>query len=369
MVILHIGPIDMTRANGFRFSVPGLVSAQNNIKGISAALMNVGNSKNLLKEEVENFDFIFFDSLKEIGRLPLPFNSPDIVVFHGVYLYEYIKIYKQLIKLNIPYVIVPRVSLTEGAQRQKFFKKKIGNFALFNKFINNSSRIHYLTENEKRQSSSFQKECFVAGNGMKLPVLVERSVTDHINITFIGRYDLNHKGLDILVDSLVSIKSDLIKKNVKIRLFGSDFRGGKEYIKNQIEKHNLENILIVNDAVYGDDKHSILLETDIFITTSRFEGHPMAVIEAMAYGIPCILTEGTNLLDKLVLYDAGWSTTLDKTEIESTILLSIEDKCNFIKKGINARRLVEENYTWDKVAYKTVRNYRNIINFRRTIND
>lgn len=361
MVILHVAPINTSRANGFRFSVPGLTSSQNRIHGITAGLVNVASSKLLDKDEINSYDFIFIEEFTEFNRLPSPFNKPDIVIFHGVYLLTYIKIYRKLVELNIPYVIVPRVSLTEGAQKQKFLKKKIGNLFLFNKFINNATSIHYLTKNEKELSKRFKTENFVVGNGIKLPQIEKKRVSENTNITFIGRYDINHKGLDVLVKSIINIKEELNAKGVKINFFGSDFRKGKAYIQSQIETFNLHDVLKVNDAVFHNNKHAVLLDTDIFIATSRFEGHPMAVIEAMAYGIPCILTEGTNMLDKLTHYNAGWATELGEKDIEKTILISISSRDEILNKRLNARRLVEENYTWDKVASETLKHYFNII--------
>ena len=38
-----------------------------------------------------------------------------------------------------------------------------------------------------------------------------------------------------------------------------------------------------------------MYEFDLFIHTFRFEGHPIAVLEALSYGIPCLLTPGTNM--------------------------------------------------------------------------
>jgi len=368
MDILHIAPINMLEANGLRYSVPGLTSAQNKIEGVNAALLNINNYEKLKENEVSRFDFKFFGNYTEFESLEIPFNKPDIVVFHGVYFPEYVKISKKLQSIKIPYVVVPRVSLTLGAQKQKFLKKQIGNFFLFNRFIKNAAKIQYLTENEKELSKGFKKDSFVVGNGISLPSKVKDRISQNINITFIGRYDLNHKGLDILVGSIINIKKQLRYKRIKINFYGSDFREGKLYIQKMITDNNLYEVLEVNDAVFNENKDLVLLDTDIFIATSRFEGHPMAVIEAMSYGIPCILTSGTNMLDKLTKYDAGWSTKLDVNEIAKTILLAISDNNKILIKGFNARKLIEENYTWEKVAHEAFENYHKIVEEYKTNN-
>jgi len=87
----------------------------------------------------------------------------------------------------------------------------------------------------------------------------------------------------------------------------------------------------------------------------------MAVIEAMAYGIPCILTEGTNMTDVMNRYNAGWKADLDPNSVAEIILKSISDKKLIKIKGENARKLVEENYAWNNIAIKTIEEYRKII--------
>lgn len=361
MIILHIAPINMTSTNGLRFSVPGLTSSQNIVNGVQSGLMTTRGLEVLKSDEVATFDFDFMTYNKNIASLEEPYNNPDIVVFHGVYFKQYLSIYKILTERGIPYVIVPRVSLTYGAQKQNYIKKKLGNFFFFNKFIKKASGIHYLTENEKIMSTRFKTNSFVVGNGMKLPAITDKAKIETLNISFIGRYDINHKGLDILVNAIMLIKNEMIREKIKIRLYGSDYREGKKYIMNIIEKYDLHEVLEINDPIFGKVKESALLETDIFIAPSRFEGHPMAVIEAMAYGIPCILTEGTNMLDKLTEFDAGWATELDEKDIAKTILISTSNRDTILNKGLNARRLAEENYTWDNIAEKTILEYRGIL--------
>ena len=362
MIVLHISPVDMKTSNGLRFSVPGLVAAQNKLEGVEAGIMNIGNREQLNLDEVEKFEFEFMEYVPDISKLKAPYSKPDIVVFHGVYREKYIRTYKNLLRTKIPYVIVPRVSMTNGAQKQKHLKKKLGNFLFFNRFINNAAKIHYLTENEMNLSRIFEKDYFIVGNGINPPLKYEKKVDkDRVNITYMGRYDINHKGLDVLVESINIIKDKLKNKNVVINFYGSDYDEGRKFLNRKICNYELGDVFKINNPIFGAEKKKVLQETDVFIATSRFEGHPMAVIEAMSYSVPCILSEGTNMLDVLNLHNAGWSTTLEPDTISKTIIDAISTRETIDEKGKNARILVEENYTWEKVAKDTIKAYEEVI--------
>lgn len=362
MNVLHIASINTNTVNGFRFSVPGLISAQNKT-GIKAALYNVGKPELFSKEKLEKKDFhIFQDKKIMLNNIDKPYNKPDLVVFHGVYITEYLNIYKQLIEKNIPYVIVPRVSLTKGAQSQKRIKKKIANVLFFNRFINKASAIHFLTKNEKKLSRNFEHKSFVVGNGIDLPESKTTATNKKVtNLIYTGRYDINHKGLDLLLLAINSIKGFLENREVQINFYGSNYKDGKNKLQNFIKSNKLDSFVKINKAVFGTEKEDILREADVFLATSRFEGQPMAVLEAMSYGIPCILTDGTNMLEDLIEYDAGWATKLNPDDIAESIVKALKSPSEVINKGKNARKLIEENYTWERVAEKTIEFYINVI--------
>ena len=51
-------------------------------------------------------------------------------------------------------------------------------------------------------SNAFRKEYFIVPNGIDIPNEYRKNINENLNITFIGRYDVNHKGLDILIESI-----------------------------------------------------------------------------------------------------------------------------------------------------------------------
>lgn len=360
MNILHFAPINHSVPNGFRFSVPGLVSAQNRLPGVEACLVNIGDVAKLDYSEVSKFDFEFLPKADRIRDM-LKVYRPNIVVFHGVYHTQYLRLASNMLKARVPYVVVPRSSLTSGAQQQKKFKKILGNRLFFQKFIRGAAAIHYLTENEYQTSSDFNHRHFIVGNGVDIPEFSKKHTSYVLRMTFIGRYNVYHKGLDVMMECINSVKDHLFDCNVEIDLYGSNSEGGQDFLKEFIHSNDLEGMCHLHGPIYGPDKQEVLNSTDIFLATSRFEGHPMAVLEAMAHGVPCIVTPGTNVQDVVDNYDAGWCPAFDRADISNAIVHAVQDRSQIIAKGRNARRLAEDRFSWHKIAAMTIEEYQRIL--------
>lgn len=365
MKILHFAPLNFKKSTGFTFSVPNLVRNQDSYDGIKSKLINTENkivNYNLEKKTKKNIKYFRF---KNYDFNLIKKSKPDIIIFHSLYEYKHVKISKKVKKIGIPYIIVPRSSMTNKAQKQKRLKKWIGNLLFFNKFIKNASAIHYLSKGEKNNSQKWNVDSFVVGNGMNLPkeklLKKKKKKKEKLNFTFIGRKDINHKGLDLLIEGINLISDFLKNKNVKFDLYGPDYEGGNKVIKNLISKYNLKEIVKNYSGVYSKEKKRVLLESDIFVHTSRFEGHPMSILEAMAYKIPCLVTPGTNMAEEIEKNKCGWTTNNNKKSIANKIKEIIKNKYKLDKYSENARNLIKENYTWAVIAKKSLNEYKKII--------
>ena len=99
MIILHIASISNNKCDGVCVAVPQHVKAQenNNIVGF----ININNDR---INEIDNNIQIKYTNKFNINNIKEPFNKPDIVIFHGCYRIEYLKIAGNLKKNRIPYI-------------------------------------------------------------------------------------------------------------------------------------------------------------------------------------------------------------------------------------------------------------------------
>lgn len=303
-------------------------------------LIEINSSKKIIKE-IESF-------------------SPDIVIFHSLYKYPYIRIAHFLVKRKIPYLIeMHGGSSKENANKSKFIKQ-LANRLFFNKFVRYSSAIIYLN-NQEQNNSIFKHKNIIIPNGVDLRTVELnkkklKGCSEKITFLFLGRIDFHHKGLDYLFEAINQLGDKLIEHNVCFKIYG------RHYDDRILKIAAASNGLIeYHEPVFGTDKDNVMNSSDIFILTSRYEGMPMAVLEALAHGMPCLVTPQTNMGELINKNNAGWVCELNIEDIANTILKSISDYKNTRDSlSQNALNAVTE-FDWDKIAELSIKQYSNFI--------
>ncbi|RIW36056.1 glycosyltransferase [Bacillus salacetis] len=362
MNILYISKLTGNMWAGPNNSVPAQISAQSKVDKVF--WYNINHVTKDSWKELGFYNNLDDFPQKKIDALPYPFNKPDLVVFEGVYEFPFCSLVFEVWKKKIPYIIIPRSALTKHAQLNNRVKKNIGNLLFFNKFLNRAKSIHYLTEKEYLDSGDkWNPNYIVIPNGIEYKKNVKVSkAKQKLNGIYIGRIEIYQKGLDLLIEACAMIQDELRRANCSINLFGPNRNNSRENLQKRIETKGIKDLIFINEGVFGEEKEKIQIEADFFIMTSRFEGHPMGLIEALSYGLPSLVTTGTNLTDEIAKYDAGWTAETNTEGIVSALQNLLSTQMHLVDKGHNALELSKQ-YNWDSIAIITSNKYKDLINF------
>ncbi|MDR0604734.1 MAG: glycosyltransferase, partial [Bacteroidales bacterium] len=164
-----------------------------------------------------------------------------------------------------------------------------------------------------------------------------------------------HKGLDILIEAFKIYKNERGKGLLYLVGDGPD----KQKLQKLSTKYNLDNDIKFLGSLYDDAKSDFLDNCAGFIHTSRWEGMPMAILEAMAHGVPLIITRETNLDEYVENKGAGLIISPNTIENIVSKLKEFEsiyenDYERYRRMCIQSQQLIIEDLNWKNIANKTI---------------
>ena len=167
------------------------------------------------------------------------------------------------------------------------------------------------------------------------------------------------KGINFLIESIALLKNDLKDYVINIA-----WEGDENYI-NELKQLTIQlgiaNYIHFIGGVYGEQKWKLFKEADLFILPTHSENFGIVVAEALACGTPVITTQGTPWKE-LESNHCGWWTAIG-TEATTKALKDFlqQTETQLEQMGRNGRKLVEEKYSSQKMAYDMVNLYRKIL--------
>ena len=137
------------------------------------------------------------------------------------------------------------------------------------------------------------------------------SVRDTRMFLFLGRLHPK-KGCDILIDALSQAVVDP-QNPVSLVLAGPDQIGWEARLRTQVARSNLASHVVFTGMLQGAMKQGAFASADAFILPSHQENFGMSVVEALAWGLPVLISNRVNIWREIDTDRAGYVEADDLT--------------------------------------------------------
>lgn len=267
-----------------------------------------------------------------------------------------------------PYIFEPCGMLDRWALRRSRLKKWIYMKARLRRDLQSAAAIHASTSWERDQTAplKLRPPIVVVPAGIELaefeqlpprgtfrarfPALQNKPV-----ILFLGRV-FPGKGLEMLVPALARMRN----KDATLAVVGPDSDGYTRQMRNRAAELGIEDRVIFTGMARGRERIEALVDADLFSLPSEHENFGVAVLEAMAAGVPVIVSDQVGLCNDITEARAGEAVPLDVDRLAEALDRWLADDSLRKDAGARARELAFGHFTWDLVARQWIDVYREL---------
>jgi glycosyltransferase involved in cell wall biosynthesis len=277
----------------------------------------------------------------------------DVVHLHSVFLDPTRAAARAAHRAGVPYVITPRGMLVRELIRQKSTVAKTAWLRLIERRnFEHAAAIHFTSQREWDDAKEIEiplPSPFVVPNAIDIQPL-QTLPRDNDTILFLGRITWK-KGIDILIESLAHVE------RARLIIAGNDDEKYAPRLRELAERLGVADRVEFRGTVTGDAKETLLASVTLFALPSLSENFANVVLEAMAAATPVIVTPQVGLADDVRRSHAGVVVERDPRRLAATIDELLRDPERRAEMGARGRRLVEERFTWPRVAAEMEAHY------------
>jgi len=296
-------------------------------------------------------------------------DRPDVLHLHGVWEPLLLRAGAYARRAGVPYLVAPHGMLDPWTLAQRRLKKRIALALAFRRMLNGASAFHALNEDEARalREFRFRPPAPVIPNGVFLEELSPLPPAGEFGASrpeigarpyalFLGRIHFK-KGLDLLADAFALLAPQL--PQARLVVAGPD-DGYLPKLRAQLGRLGLNGRVVVVGPLYGRDKLAALAGAACFVLPSRQEGFSIAITEALACGVPSVVSRECHF-PEVATSGAGVEVALEASSIAEGLRPFLSSPRPPDRRGGPGPALVRERYTWPAIARRSLEVYSGVL--------
>jgi glycosyltransferase involved in cell wall biosynthesis len=300
----------------------------------------------------------------------------DVVHIHALFSFSSLVAARAARKRGVPYVVRPLGVLNRwGLENRRPLLKRLSLRLIELPILRRAAAIHFTSEAERREAVSTSSDV-ASLQSFVIPIPVEtehgagsteRFLAEYPQVRgkkvvlFLSRID-QKKGIELLMEAFAVVRRS--EPNLLLVIAGN---GGSRYIDSlrvQAAELNISSDVLWTGFLGPADKASAYAAASVFVLPSHSENFGIAAAEALAAGVPCVLSDQVALSDYLQNDDSALVVPCESEAIANAIgeLLSRpEMRARLASRG---RQVAAERFSSQAVGKALLDMYRSMVGAR-----
>lgn len=255
-------------------------------------------------------------------------------------------------------VVSPRGTLSEYALgRSKWLKRLVMAYGQ-RRMLEEAACMHATAENEYEDIRRMDLRAPVAiiPNGVDVPTINEFQrdcAGERRRLLFLSRIDPK-KGIEFLLGAWRELEA--VFPEWELRIVGPDQSDHASHMRRLLKELGCQRVSFPG-AAHGEAKSQEYWNAHLFVLPTHSENFGMAVAEALAHGVPAIVTKGAPW-GGLETEGCGWWINLTKEELTECLREAMDRSPNDLQAmGARGRAWMMRDFCWQEIGRKMHKTY------------
>lgn len=295
--------------------------------------------------------------------------SPDVVHIHSLFLHPQYAAFRHARRTGTPYVVSPHGSLDPFLRRRGRIRKAVNDVLWQRRMLAGADALHVTTDDERDLVADVAPG--VRRAVVPLGIHWDRFQAEgdagrfraaHLAghegpiVLFLGRLSFK-KGIDILIDSFARVSAR--HRDALLVIAGPDDEDLEPELWRRAEAAGISRSVVFTGLLQGEDRLDALSAAAVWALSSHTENFGVAVIEALASGLPVVISPAVNVAPDIRTAGAGVVAELDARSFADAIAGLLDDEARAADLSRRAREFAR-GYDWAAVAPRFARMYREL---------
>jgi glycosyltransferase involved in cell wall biosynthesis len=270
----------------------------------------------------------------------------DLVHVHMMWAFPGIVAARAAERRSVPYLLTPHGSLDPWALGQFRLLKKAFLLLLENRTMRRAAAIHFTAQAERALAPADVRALpsVVVPNvvdARAFEAIVRAPATDRLEVLVLGRIH-PMKGFDVLLPAWRRVVA--AEPRAHLVVAGRDEAGTRGWIEARAREAGLAGSITFTGHLDEAGRAEALSRAAVLAAPSHRENFGLAVAEAMAAGLPVVVSDRVNICDDVAAARGGVVVPLEERALADALLRVLADTAGRGEMGARGRALVAERY-------------------------